>query len=208
MALLTKAKLSLAAAVAAAAGFSTGAEALTFTPGVQSQILYTINVSIDDADDSGMASFTSLITAGDTVTVEGDGFAPQTGSDTGDFAGLGSLTDIEGDAFTFAEGAGVNVNDFMVGGSIMAVTLDAVEAVPAGLTGTVSGTARFETDMGDIGIGSYSVVAFGFVMATGMGTAILQLDLTTPEAVPLPAALPMLALGLGVIGLVGTRRRG
>ena len=37
--------------------------------------------------------------------------------------------------------------------------------------------------------------------------AVLNIDYTTPSAVPLPAALPLFGAGLAIMGFIGWRRK-
>jgi hypothetical protein len=66
------------------------------------------------------------------------------------------------------------------------------------LTGNLL-TIRLETD-------SFASIQFGALENTTLAAASLTVDYTAPSSVPLPAALPLLAMGLAGLGFAGRRR--
>ena len=106
-------------------------------------------------------------------------------------------------AFNFGSGSGQFVSALDTLGPV--ISQDVAE-----------GTALFEVDLTGTGIGNLAFQNVLFtayaVGAIGQG-AIETVSFTygmlaiTPEATPLPAALPLFATGLGALGLFGWRRK-
>jgi hypothetical protein len=93
-----------------------------------------------------------------------------------------------------------SAEDFASGGKLLEYSLDGANPV------SVAGTLSFsQTAASFVAGGSSATISFLFVAANGAGIWIID-DVSVSPSVsttPIPAALPLLATGLGVLGLLG-----
>jgi hypothetical protein len=77
----------------------------------------------------------------------------------------------------------------------------------AGLSSTVFSAigTNVQTASGNTGAGTYSITEEFTIVATGSGNTNSSIDVSS--ATPIPAALPLFAGGLGVLGLLARRRK-
>lgn len=194
--------LSFAAACALLVGGTVGANAATFTPYVVTLEQVGSNVVATGSGEFDLDGLSLLETTNDSGNIA---------------ANEGAITSGTGDAYYYSGVSGPT--DFGVGssqgsssdsGDVVGVNgLFGALLVPTGYT---SGTLLSNTSVWDnatfasLGVtpGTYT---WTWTAAIDPPDQSFTLDVVSPTATPLPAALPLFAGGLSVLGLFGWRRK-
>ena len=110
----------------------------------------------------------------------------------------------------FNERVGVQSVIFGSHPSVWAVTSIVFSSPPITNSATFAETGALTSFFNANGAGNYLFSLSyrnQFSSAAGHNNVFLLMDVNAPSAVPLPAAAPLFATGLGLIGLLGWRRR-
>lgn len=118
------------------------------------------------------------------------------------------------DVFAYLGDGVVNIADFSAtgtqvadtttpsggtGGDVLSFSLSVASVFTDALVGNLL-TLRLETD-------SFASINFAALENLDFAPASLSIDFTPPQAIPVPAALPLLATALGLFGFAGWRRK-
>ncbi|MBE7638290.1 hypothetical protein GUA87_15640 [Sneathiella sp. P13V-1] len=88
------------------------------------------------------------------------------------------------------------------------VVLNSVELVKWDANGATDETITLTSAANPVIFLNWSYIITLFTVPfSDFGYSIVSMDVTTPSAVPLPAALPLYAAGVGLLGFMGWRRR-